>query len=193
MLLLFYCIENKKRGQQISTNLKIKSVPSRPIRIQSKAYGELFLSANQLLLSAGGTWLFICANIRTCTSNANFTYYLGYDLFNLVAGGGFEHSDLRVMSPASYQLLYPTIYFVLGTGFEPVNLQNENLMSQASQTNRVYYLVEMSGVEPESTKMLMILFYQVAQDLKFWTLQPIATKGVDCILDGQSIPVRILG
>ena len=45
MLLLFYFIENKKEVS-ISTNLKIKSVPSRPIRIQSKAYGELFLSAN---------------------------------------------------------------------------------------------------------------------------------------------------
>ena len=41
MLLLFYFIENKKEVS-ISTNLKFKSVPSRPICIKSKAYGELF-------------------------------------------------------------------------------------------------------------------------------------------------------
>ena len=29
--------------------------------------------------------------------------------FNLVAGVGFEPHDLRVMSPTSYQLLYPAI------------------------------------------------------------------------------------
>ena len=45
----------KKRSIFLPTS-KIKSVPSRPICIKSKAYGELFLSANQLLLSASGTW-----------------------------------------------------------------------------------------------------------------------------------------
>jgi hypothetical protein len=48
-------IYKNKKEVSISTNLKIKSVPSRPIRIESKASGELFLSANQLLLSAGDT------------------------------------------------------------------------------------------------------------------------------------------
>ena len=45
----------------------------------------------------------------------------------LVAGVGLEPHGLRVMSPTSYQLLYPAIYIkkvwsnlVPDTGFEPV-------------------------------------------------------------------------
>ena len=43
----------------------------------------------------------------------------------LVAGRGLEPPDLRVMSPTSYQLLYPAIYdvereLVPETGLEPV-------------------------------------------------------------------------
>ena len=44
-------------------------------------------------------------------------------LFFLVAGVGLEPHDLRVMSPTSYQLLYPAIYelgVVPVTGLEPV-------------------------------------------------------------------------
>ena len=45
--------------------------------------------------------------------------------FLLVAGRGLEPPDLRVMSPTSYQLLYPAIYdvereLVPETGLEPV-------------------------------------------------------------------------
>ena len=44
--------------------------------------------------------------------------------FALVAGVGLEPHDLRVMSPTSYQLLYPAIYKFRGvvpvTGIEPV-------------------------------------------------------------------------
>ena len=32
-----------------------------------------------------------------------------FDFSSLVAGVGFEPHDLRVMSPTSYQLLYPAI------------------------------------------------------------------------------------
>ena len=190
MLLLFYCIENKKEVSRYLPTSKIKSVPSRPIRIQSKAYGELFLSANQLLLSAGGTWLSICANIRTCTSNANFTYYLGVTYLIQLRE---EDSNLRPpgYEPDELPTALPHNIFS-STQQSQTALQRMKISCPSRQTN-VPYLVEMSGVEPESTKMLMILFYQVAQDLKFWALQPITAKEVDCILDGQSIPVRILG
>ena len=33
--------------------------------------------------------------------------------FSLVAGVGLEPHDLRVMSPTSYQLLYPAIYWYM--------------------------------------------------------------------------------
>ena len=38
----------------------------------------------------------------------------------MVAGVGLEPHDLRVMSPTSYQLLYPAIYSVLNTTVVPV-------------------------------------------------------------------------
>ena len=38
----------------------------------------------------------------------------------MVAGVGLEPHDLRVMSPTSYQLLYPAILVVPETGLEPV-------------------------------------------------------------------------
>ena len=57
-------------------------------------------------------------------------WFLGFQLrylfrcYLLVAGVGLEPHDLRVMSPTSYQLLYPAIYkiekMVPDTGLEPV-------------------------------------------------------------------------
>lgn len=59
----------------------------------------------------------ICAFATTHTININLSLRRTVSSLTtvpekfFVAGGGLEHSDLKVMSLASYQLLYPTIYF----------------------------------------------------------------------------------
>ena len=43
----------------------------------------------------------------------------------MVAGEGFEPSDLRVMSPTSYQLLHPAVLFLWVEG-KDLNLQSDH-------------------------------------------------------------------
>ena len=48
----------------------------------------------------------------------------------MVAGVGLEPHDLRVMSPTSYQLLYPAIYKLVPlTGLEPVQYCYRGILS----------------------------------------------------------------
>ena len=58
----------------------------------------------------------ICAKLKFTVKMKNSTIWVLF--FVLVAGVGLEPHDLRVMSPTSYQLLYPAI-LVPETGIEP--------------------------------------------------------------------------